>query len=244
METLKQFAPNLSALSTLEQEAVCESLKLWTIFFAIHTGFASVRAKRLVGRYASFLAPVYRILYLGVSIFVLYRIGVVTAKSNSDWLFKEAPEWFFWARVGLGTAALAKFHVIVLFIYDAGEFFGFTPLLKRRKAITPQDPFHIHFVHRFIRHPMFLTCICFVLSAARTRIELLHAVIASLYWLAGPMLEDPKLAMEFGPAFEEYRRRVPAFLPIRGLALTKEEATKLSADMNEYREKNAVKKAQ
>ena len=70
-----------------------------------------------------------------------------------------------------------------------------------------------------VRHPRYTGMFCAVVgSALLAGTPRLWAVLA-VWWmlaLAVIRLEERELAARFGPAYEAYRKRVPAFLPFRG----------------------------
>jgi protein-S-isoprenylcysteine O-methyltransferase Ste14 len=76
-----------------------------------------------------------------------------------------------------------------------------------------------------VRHPRYAGMFCAVLGAALlagTRLLWAVLVIWCPFALLVIRLEEMELAARFGPAYEEYRKRVPAFLPFRVRASSKQ----------------------
>ena len=76
-----------------------------------------------------------------------------------------------------------------------------------------------------VRHPRYAGMFSAVLGAALvagTRLLWIVLVIWCPFALLVICLEEMELAARFGPAYEEYRKRVPAFLPIRMRASSKQ----------------------
>jgi protein-S-isoprenylcysteine O-methyltransferase Ste14 len=73
-------------------------------------------------------------------------------------------------------------------------------------------------LYRHVRHPRYAGMFCAVVGAALIAgTPCLWAILAAWWVLAliAIRLEERELATRFGPAYVEYRRRVPAFLPFR-----------------------------
>jgi protein-S-isoprenylcysteine O-methyltransferase Ste14 len=71
--------------------------------------------------------------------------------------------------------------------------------------------------YRLVRHPIYASMLCMLLGTALLRTPAVLIVVALVFFIAGTQIririEDGLLAARFGPAFEEYRRRVPAYIP-------------------------------
>jgi protein-S-isoprenylcysteine O-methyltransferase Ste14 len=68
------------------------------------------------------------------------------------------------------------------------------------------------------RHPRYTGMFCAVVGAALLAGTLRLWAIVAVWWILALIvihLEERELAARFGPAYIEYQRRVPAFLPFR-----------------------------
>jgi protein-S-isoprenylcysteine O-methyltransferase Ste14 len=73
-------------------------------------------------------------------------------------------------------------------------------------------------LYAHVRHPRYAGMFCALLGAALLAGTRLLWIVLAIWWpfaLLVIRLEDLELAARFGPSYEEYRRRVPAFLPFR-----------------------------
>jgi protein-S-isoprenylcysteine O-methyltransferase Ste14 len=71
--------------------------------------------------------------------------------------------------------------------------------------------------YRLVRHPIYASMLCMLLGTALLRTPAVLILVALLFFVTGTeirvRIEDGLLASRFGPAFEDYRRRVPAYIP-------------------------------
>jgi protein-S-isoprenylcysteine O-methyltransferase Ste14 len=71
------------------------------------------------------------------------------------------------------------------------------------------DGFYCH-----LRNPLFLFAALFLwLTPLMTANLLAFNILATVYFYAGAIHEERSLKEEFGQEYEEYRRRVPMFIP-------------------------------
>jgi protein-S-isoprenylcysteine O-methyltransferase Ste14 len=73
-------------------------------------------------------------------------------------------------------------------------------------------------LYAHVRHPRYTGMFCAVVGAALLAGTLRLCVILAVWWILALIvirLEERELAARFGPAYIEYRKRVPAFLPFR-----------------------------
>jgi protein-S-isoprenylcysteine O-methyltransferase Ste14 len=65
-----------------------------------------------------------------------------------------------------------------------------------------------------VRHPVYLGVSLFLLSRpAQTEVSFLFSLLCAAYFVAGSFHEERRMVHLHGAAYEEYRRRVPPFLP-------------------------------
>ena len=73
-------------------------------------------------------------------------------------------------------------------------------------------------LYAYVRHPRYAGMFCAVLAAALLAGAPLLWVVLLIWWplaLLVIRLEERELTARFGPPYEAYRKRVPAFLPVR-----------------------------
>jgi protein-S-isoprenylcysteine O-methyltransferase Ste14 len=71
--------------------------------------------------------------------------------------------------------------------------------------------------YRLVRHPIYTSMLCMMLGTGLLRVPAVIIVLALVFGIAGTeirvRIEDGLLAARFGQTFEEYRRRVHAYIP-------------------------------
>ncbi|MEJ2749068.1 MAG: isoprenylcysteine carboxylmethyltransferase family protein [Anaerolineae bacterium] len=71
-------------------------------------------------------------------------------------------------------------------------------------------------MYAFVRHPLyFFSLLVIWFTPLMTLQTLIFNFFATMYLWAGSRVEERRLADFFGPAYEEYRRKVPGLLPIK-----------------------------
>ena len=114
-----------------------------------------------------------------------------------------------WLLVPLVTLAINHFDLFgvrQVWLYLTGR--PYTPLAFR----TPLP-------YNLVRHPLYIAwAIAFWAAPTMTVGHLLFAALLSIYMVAASRVEERDLIAHFGSLYEDYRRRVPAFLPLPRLA--------------------------
>lgn len=113
----------------------------------------------------------------------------------------------FWA--GWGVMGLATFLV------SHADLFGLRQAwLHFRDRPCPPLPFRQVLLYRLVRHPIMLGFLMAFWATPRMSAgHLLFAVANTVYILLALRLEEADLLRHLGPAYEDYRRRVPMLLP-------------------------------
>src|SRR4030067_2461202 len=125
----------------------------WVVYFPIHSGLASLSAKRFVAaRWPDFL-PYYRLIFTAVSLLLLIPPLWFSHSLDGPMLWKWDGAWFFVAN-GIGVIAAIGFYWSLNY-YDSSEFTGLRQLRERAKGVEGQEHFVISPLHRFLRDPWY-----------------------------------------------------------------------------------------
>jgi len=117
----------------------------------------------------------------------------------------------------VALAAAAALMVAGARAYDGRAFLGLRQIAARRDGGTPAPAeLRRDGVLARVRHPWYGAGLLVVLFARDvTDVGAAYRGVFLLYFLVGAWLEERKLIAEFGDAYAQYRRDVPAFFPWR-----------------------------
>jgi protein-S-isoprenylcysteine O-methyltransferase Ste14 len=121
-----------------------------------------------------------------------------------SWLLTSlfAAGWLIVPLVTLAINHLDLFGVRQVWLYLKGQ--PYTPLAFR----TPPP-------YNWVRHPLYVGwAIAFWATPRMTLGHLLFASLMTVYMVAASRVEERDLVAYFGRSYEDYRRRVPAFVPL------------------------------
>ena len=212
------FVGGFGVPTTLDSEArsplgfaVTINLLLLTVFAVQH----SVMARRWFKEWWTQIVPwtIERstfVLFASLALLLLFRnwqpIGI-------DIWTVEQPA----ARVALWTLCAAGFAtvLIVTFLIDHFDLFGLSQVwLPLTGKPYKRIPFRTPLPYRVVRHPLYAGfLVAFWATPHMTLAHLLFAVVTTAYIVMAIQFEERDLVTEFGPTYEEYRRRVPMLLP-------------------------------
>ena len=174
-------------------------LGLWLLFGLHHSVFARARAKRLPAKVERSTYVLTASLLLGL-LFWQWRAAPATVwRVDQPW---AAAIWLVFAAGWVLTVAAT-------FMIDHRDFTGLrpavaSPVLSRRR------------LYARVRHPMMLgLLVAFWATPVMTAGHLLFALAGTAYIAIGVHLEERDLRRSLGPAYDEYARQVPRFVPGR-----------------------------
>lgn len=184
------------------------ALALWG---ALHSALASARFKKFVhGRFGAVADRWYRVTYNIVSGLTFLPVLAILARDPGTLLYR-AP--FPWAvPLVLGQLGAGVLLVVGLMQTDMWHFIGL-----RQLSPTPAGPTRLTVsgLYRWVRHPLYTAGLLFIwLTPLMTSGVLALNIGLTIYILVGLQFEERRLVGEFGQAYEAYRRRVPALLPL------------------------------
>ncbi|MGE5679708.1 MAG: methyltransferase family protein, partial [Bacillota bacterium] len=124
-----------------------------------------------------------------------------------------SPPWSA-IRYILLSVSLLIFFWAFFFSYDPMHFFGIRQILNLRKpAANGPSELKKNGLLGVIRHPMYLALIVFLWCQTFTLLDIVVNFILTAYVFLGTILEEKKLVLEFGAAYENYKKEVPMLIP-------------------------------
>jgi protein-S-isoprenylcysteine O-methyltransferase Ste14 len=179
----------------------------WLLLFGIqHSGMARAGFKRLWVRVVP--AALERAIYVGASGVVVLGLCLTWQPLPGEPLW-QLPPWV----VAVSLAGAVGVNVTFMQI-DGWRFLGL------RQAWGQAEPaaegLRIAGLYRYVRHPLMSCTLVFLWGqpVMPPALLMLNAGL-TLYILLALPLEERDLRREFGSAYDEYRRRVPALVPWR-----------------------------
>ncbi len=200
---------------------------MWLAYFFVHSLLASLAVKRWVARRRPEWMPAYRLFFNTVALVGVVPPVLLAFSLGGEPVIRWSGPWR-WVADGLALAALAGF-VWSLRWYDGSEFIGLRQLRAKERRVEDQERFCISPLHRHVRHPWYFLGLVLVWTRDLTPALLVSAVMVTLYFVIGSRLEERKLRVYHGRAYEEYCRRVPGLVPLPWKRLSAEEARRLEA---------------
>ena len=193
----------------------------WTAWCGLHSALICVPVTNHFDRVLGENFRFYRLAYNLISIATLAVPVFLTLSIQ-----RSETVLLAWA----GMAEIIRFFLIgtavILFIsggkqYDLNHFLGISQVRTRQptQLLKDQDVFAVSGVSRMIRHPWYLGGILIVWSAPNSFFPstVITAVMISLYFLVGTMLEEHKLVKHFGDDYRNYQREVSMLFPMKWL---------------------------
>ncbi len=184
----------------------------WLSFGAGQSLLATAGAHR---RMTDWFGRAYRLVYNGVA--AVHLLAVLAVGHGL-----VGPEAGFalpaWAEAALAALALigGVLFLVSLRYYDTGLLTGLRQWREGPRG-DESEPLTLTGPHRLVRHPLYATGFLILWGRAVDPLGLATAVWVSLYLVIGAAFEERKLLRRHGAAYAAYRRRVPAFVPWRGI---------------------------
>jgi protein-S-isoprenylcysteine O-methyltransferase Ste14 len=195
--------------------AVAIDLLLLAAFAVQHSVMARPAFKRLWTRFIP--TPIERSTYVLISCLVtLLLIWQWRPIPLVIWNVENAIGW--WIGMALFAAGWLSVPVVSLMI-NHFDLFGTRQvwLYLQGKEYTPL-PFRTPLAYSWVRHPLYLGwAVAFWATPTMTAGHLLFAGVLTIYMAAAALVEERDLVDLYGDTYEDYRRRVPMFVPALGV---------------------------
>ena len=190
---------------------------LWILWCALHstlitTAVTDYMKKELGDRYRF-----YRLFYNTVAVVTLLPLAYYS-------LSIEGAPVFRWQ----GPLAIAKYllQVTSLYLFIAGarhyrmsQFLGIHQIKTGQadQTLSEHDTFDVTGILGVIRHPWYVSGMMIIWVRDISLSALLNNIVISVYFVVGAILEERKLALQFGEQYRDYRKNVSMFIPYKWL---------------------------
>jgi protein-S-isoprenylcysteine O-methyltransferase Ste14 len=184
----------------------------------LHTALAGWFKPRFRARFGErTYHGVYRIVFNLVAVVSLLPVAIalllIDRESLVIWQLSPALEPILWIFRLIGLAGLG---LSVLQI-DTGRFLGISQLhayQQGRDLPLPDEPLQTGGVYHIVRHPLYLFSLMLIWPVGTMRAGYFgFCVGTTIYFLVGSLFEERRLLAGFGPAYADYRDRVPWMIP-------------------------------
>lgn len=200
---------------------------LLTLFAVQHSGMARRGFKRWLTRFVP--QAIERSTYVLVASLVLLLLFALWQPIGGEvWrVTSAAGEATLWTLFALGWAVV----FFSTFMIGHAELFGLRQVwLHLRGQPQGTTRFRTPLLYRVVRHPIMLGfLIAFWATPVMSGGHLLFSIATTGYILLAVQVEERDLIAHHGEAYRQYRREVPAFVPIPGRAASREPAPDAAA---------------
>ncbi len=181
----------------------------FVFFAAVHSLLADSAAKSMARRATISSDRYYRLAYVLLATIMVLPFFYILLFFPDSTLYVVPSPWRWLMTAGQALAALALLGALRQ--TGISYFFGLAQISGKREEegglVT--DGFYCH-----LRNPLFFFGALFLwLFPTMTANFLTFNLLATLYFYVGALHEEKSLLKEFGEEYEEYRRKVPMFIP-------------------------------
>jgi protein-S-isoprenylcysteine O-methyltransferase Ste14 len=183
----------------------------WVLFCVLHSLFARISIKQWMAKKWGNGFKYYRLYYTLFAFMSFAAIIVYELRIFSPYLFSPTV-------VSYTTGILVGVLGVVIMSLCIKKYFLNLSGLKTLfiDEVNTGNILIINGIHRYVRHPLYLGTFLFIwglfIFMPFTSL-LISNFIITIYTLIGIRFEEDKLIKEFGPPYEEYKKRVPKIIP-------------------------------
>lgn len=189
---------------------------LWAGYCALHSFLISISFTNFLTRLLKSYYAFFRLFYVVLSLFLLIWLIGYTDRLEDEIILTYSLPWTI-IRYVLLSGSLLIFFWAFFFSYDPLHFFGIRQLMELAKPGNKNSGSGLkkNGLLGVVRHPMYLALIIFLWCITFTLVDIVVNFILTVYVIIGTVLEEKKLLLEFGSAYESYQREVPMLIPFK-----------------------------
>lgn len=182
----------------------------WIVFSVLHSLLADHDLKKKLSQRSPRLFTYYRLFY---TVFAFATFAAVVGYQ----VFLDSPLLYTGNRIlDIAGWLVAGAGVAIMLICIKKYFLSLSGLKSLFANAVVANELRIDGIHRYVRHPLYLGTFLAIWGAWIVYpflSLLLSNLIITGYTLAGIVLEERKLVLEFGKDYLDYKKRVPPLLP-------------------------------
>jgi len=183
----------------------------------VHSWLASTRLKQSIRRLVGD-QPYYGLYRAGYNVVAIVTLSpilglVVFRPGNIIWQVTDLSRYILLLIQIIGLIGV----MVSLFQIQLGQFIGLTQVtayLRGQQLPLPNEPLQFGGLYRLVRHPLYLFSLLVIWPMSMMTESLLAFNIGiTIYFVAGSILEERKLAAIYGETYRDYQQRTPALVP-------------------------------
>jgi protein-S-isoprenylcysteine O-methyltransferase Ste14 len=183
----------------------------WIIFCVLHSLLASIRVKQKIAKSSGIFFKYYRLYYTLFAFITFTAVLIYQLKLSSPYVFSpNAISYTIGVFIGITGLAIMIVCIKKYFSNLSGLKTLYIDEFKSGNSLI------ITGIHRYVRHPLYAGTFLFIWGLfvfMPYASFLISNFIITCYTLIGIRFEEQKLVREFGPQYEEYKKRVPKIIP-------------------------------
>lgn len=187
-------------------------LLIGAAYGVLHSTLASNRVKNLAARRFSGIFPRhYRLFYSLMAVVSTFAYFSAVLLFPDQALYRIQPPWLYLTlTIQLVTGVC---FISALFQNSLLGFSGLASLLSKRPS--GEERLTTNGFYRYTRHPLYLFALIMLWLLPVVSWNILALVIGvTVYTLIGSLLEERRLAQQFGQEYADYKKRTPWLIPI------------------------------
>ncbi len=180
----------------------------WAAWGLVHSALIGREVPAGLGQRWPILVARRRLIYSIIAGLTLIPLAAFTWLADGPWVVIWPWPWKA-LQIPINLAALVLGLFALRAYGGATDLFG---LKKNYRAVA--EPIRTG-VLGWIRHPLYLTAMVLLWAHDLRLADLVTSGVLTLYVLTGTVIEEHRLARQWGPAWERYRAEVSAFVPLK-----------------------------
>jgi methanethiol S-methyltransferase len=194
----------------------------WVGYFALHSWFASVFVKQRLEHAVGRPIASFRLMYNGIAALTLVGPLAALVRARSSVVLPTPPAIQLTLDI-IALLCVAAF-LATLHNYRLRNFLG---AACGTSAMDDGGKLNVSGLNRFVRHPWYFLGLIIVWTRPMDPAWMVTTAVVTLYLLVGTWLEERKLVIAFGSAYQTYQQSVPALCPWPGRFLSPARAKEL-----------------